>query len=101
MTLTPGQVLDRANKARLLLESPMYKESFEMVRSAIISRIESCPMAEVTTAEDLRKCLRLLNDVRANLDLCMQQGKIVSFKLEQERATEEKRKRSLLPNFFR
>lgn len=100
--LTPGQLLERSNKAKGVLENPMYQESFEMVHKAIIARIESCPMSDTATAEDLRKCLRLLRDVRTNLDLAMKQGKIVSFRIEQERAQEERRKKfSLIPNFYR
>ena len=100
--LTEGQVLDRANKAKQILESPMYNEGFEMVRKAIISRIEECPLSDTAVAEDLRKCLRLLRDVRANLDLAMKQGKIVSFHIEQERIKEERvKKLHLTPNFYR
>jgi hypothetical protein len=100
--LTEGQILDRANKAKQILESPMYNEGFEMVKKAIITRIEECPLSDTAVAEDLRKCLRLLRDVRANLDLAMKQGKIVSFKIEQERLQEDKRKRlHLTPNFYR
>lgn len=100
--LTEGQILDRANKAKQILESPMYVEGFEMVKKAIITRIEECPLADTSVAEDLRKCLRLLRDVRANLDLAMKQGKLVSFKIEQERANEERVKKfHLVPNFYR
>jgi len=100
--LTEGQLLERAHKARGILENHMYQESFEMVHKAIIARIEACPMSDTAAAEDLRKCLRLLRDVRANLDLALQQGKIVSFRIEQERAAEEKRKKfHLTPNFYR
>ena len=100
--LTEGQVLDRANKARQLLESPMYIESFNMVHKAIIDRIEACPLADTATAEDLRKCLRLLRNVRDNLDLAMKQGKLVSFNLENERVKEERIKKfHLMPNFYR
>ncbi len=91
------QLLDRANKAKAVLDNPLYGESFEMVRKAIISRIEACPLGEVSTAEDLRKCLRLLRDVRANLDLALNQGKIVEFQIEQER----KRKALPFSNYFR
>ena len=100
--MNEGQLLERANKARGLLENPMYIESFEMVHRAIIKRIEDCPLGDVAIAEDLRKCLRLLRDVRANLDLAMKQGKLVSFKIEQERAAEERVKKfHLIPNFYR
>ena len=100
--LTEGQLLERAHKARGILENHMYQESFEMVHKAIIARIEACPLSDSAALGDLHKCLRLLRDVRANLDLALQQGKIVSFRIEQERAAEEKRKKfHLTPNFYR
>lgn len=100
--MNEGQLLERANKAKGVLENPMYIESFAMVHAAIIARIEACPMADVAAAEDLRKCLKLLRDVRANLDLAMNQGKVVSFNIEQERAQEERRKKfHVIPNFYR
>lgn len=77
-------LIDRANKAKAVLDSPIYQESYEMTRLAIISRIELCPLGDVAIAEDLRKCLRLLRDVLANLELTMSQGKLASFKLNQE-----------------
>lgn len=100
--MNEGQMLERANKAKGVLENPMYQESFELVRSAILARIEACPLGDTAIAEDLRKCLKLLRDVHANLDLAMKQGKIVSFNIEQERAQEERRKKfHVIPNFYR
>lgn len=99
--MNEGQILERANKAKGVLENPMYAESFEMVHKAILKQIEDCPLGDVATAEALRKCLRLLRDVKANLDVALQQGKVVSFRIEQERAKEERiRKFRLLPGFF-
>ncbi len=100
--MNDAQLAERAHKARTLLESPMYNEGFEMVHKAIIKRIEECPLGDVAIAEDLRKCLRLLRDVKANLELAINQGKIVSFKLEQEKAQAERIKKfHLIPNFYR
>ena len=89
--------MERANKARIILESQMYGESWDMVRQAIIARIEACPLSDTAQAEDLRKCLRLLRDVRANLELTMKQGHLASFELAQK---EERRKRTI-KDFFR
>ena len=57
-----SQELDRATKAKAVLESPVYNESYEMVRNAIIDRIEKCPLSDTQVAEDLRRCLKLLRD---------------------------------------
>lgn len=95
--MNEGAILDRATKAKALIENPMYGESFEMVRKAIYSRIEACPIADTATAEDLRKCLKLLRDVRANLDIAINSGKIVQFDL----AEAEKRRKNPLRGIFR
>lgn len=91
------QLLERALKAKAILENPLYAESWENTRAAIIALIEKTPLADSQTAEDLRRCLKLLRDVRANLELCLNQGKLASFQLEEEK----KRRDNPLRNFFR
>ena len=81
--MNPAQILDRAHKAKAVLENPAYTEAYEMCRLAIIDRIEKCPLSDTTTAEDLRKCLKLLRDVQANMVHAFNSGKIEEFKLTQ------------------
>ncbi|MGH7745236.1 MAG: hypothetical protein ACREQ5_10625 [Candidatus Dormibacteria bacterium] len=95
--MTDGELADRAVRATALLGDPLYRESWELTRAAIISLIEQTPLSEHDTAEDLRRCLKLLRDVRANLELVMNQGKIASFRLEEEK----RRKANPLRSFFR
>ena len=99
--LTPGQVLELSNQAKFLLEHPMFKRAMDGVHAAIIKRIEDCPLEDINAAEDLRKCLRLLKDVKANIEAYASHGKIVAFQLEQERREAERRKGGLISNFFR
>lgn len=89
--------IERAAKAKSVLENPLYAESYDLVRSAIIDRIERCPIADTSTAEDLRKCLKLLRDVRANLEQAINSGKIEEFALSET----EKRRKNPLRNLFR
>jgi len=89
--------LDRADKAKAILESPVYHEAWEGVRNAIIDRIEKCSLTDTQTAEDLRRCLKLLKDVRLNMQVMLQAGKVEAFKL----AEEEKRLKNPLRNYFR
>lgn len=95
--MTPAQLIDRAGKAKAILDSPIYQESWDNTRAAIIALIEKAPLSDHQTAEDLRRCLKLLRDVRANLELAMNQGKLASFRLEEEK----KRRENPLRNFFR
>lgn len=89
--------LDRLAKAKALLDNPLYEDSYEMCRKAIIERIEKCPLSDVAVAEDLRRCLKLLRDVRANLETCINTGKLVQFRLQED----EKRRINPLRNIFR
>ncbi len=100
--MNDAQLAERAHKAKTLLDNPMYNEGFDLVHKAIIARIEACPLSDTAVAEDLRKCLKLLRDVRANVEVAINQGKVVSFKIAQEREEQEKRKKfNLIPNFYR
>lgn len=91
--MTPGQMIDRANKAKALLDNPLFEESFEMVRLALHDSIERCSQADVQSAEHFRKCLKLLKDVKANVILALNDGKVESFRLEA--------KKNPLRNLFR
>ena len=89
--------IDRADKAKAILESPIYQESYDGVRTAIIERIEKCSLTDTQTAEDLRRCLKLLKDVRLNLEVMLNHGKVEKFQLQQEL----ERKKNPLRNLFR
>jgi hypothetical protein len=93
--------LQRADRAKALLEDPMLVEGFENVRKALYDRIERCPLADTATAEDLRKCLRLLRDVKLNLEVAVNDGKLAKFRLESDLERQERRKLGLIPGFFR
>ena len=95
--MNEAQLMERSEKARAVLDNPIYQEGWDATRLAIIALIEKTPMSEVQTAEDLRRCLKLLRDVRLNLELFMKQGKVASFNLEQQKA----RKDNPLRNLFR
>jgi len=89
--------VDRADKARAILESPVYIEAWDAVRNAIIERIERCSLTDTQTAEDLRRCLKLLKDVRLNIEVMLKDGKVEAFKL----SAEADRAKNPLRNFFR
>jgi len=93
--------IQRGERAKALLEDPVLNEAWVAVRAALYDRIERCPLADVTTAEDLRRCLRLLKDTRLNLEVAIKDGKLAQFRLEQDVQKQEKRKLGLIPGFFR
>ncbi len=89
--------LERADKAKAILDSPLYQEAYEGVRTAIIERIEKCSLTDTQTAEDLRRCLKLLKDVRLNLEVMLNHGKVERFNLQKE----QERSKNPLRNLFR
>ena len=89
--------IERADKARAILESPIYTDAYDGVRTAIIQRIEQCSLTDTQTAEDLRRCLKLLKDVKLNMEVMLNHGKIEKFQLQQEL----ERKKNPLRNLFR
>lgn len=89
--------LSRAQKAAAVLEAPAFIEAFASVRLAIIQRMEACSLSDTQTAEDLRRCLKLLRDVKLNLETAVNSGKLVAFRL----AEDEKRRKNPLRNLFR
>lgn len=91
------EILDRANKAKAILESPVFDAAFNETRNKLIAALENCTLTETQQAEDLRRCLRLLKDVRMNLERSVNSGKLEVFRLEQD----EKRKRNPFRNYFR
>jgi hypothetical protein len=81
--VTDGETLDRATKAKHVLDSPAYQQAWDDTRASIIALIEKTPLSDTETAEDLRRCLKLLRDVRANLEVTMKRGVAAQFNLEQ------------------
>lgn len=91
------EILDRANKAKAILESPVFDAAFNDTRNKLIAALENCTLTETQQAEDLRRCLRLLKAVRMNLERSVNSGKLEIFRLQET----EKRKSNPLRNFFR
>lgn len=67
-----------------LLENPELAEAFANVREGILRKIEECPIRDTEGAERLRLMLKLLRDVRGNLDLAIQDGKVEQLRLSED-----------------
>ena len=91
------EVLDRATKAKAILDSPAFTQAFETVRNKLIEGLEACPTNDVQNAEDFRKCLKLLKSVRLNLETAINTGKLEQFKLNEL----EQKRQNPLRNIFR
>ncbi len=67
----------RAVKAEMLLNDPELISAFESVRVSIFQRIEACPIRDKEALYDLRLMLKLLGDVKANLQSVVNTGKVI------------------------
>ncbi len=95
--MSAPEILDRATKAKAVLDSPAFAGAFESVRNALIKGLEDCPSEDVKNAEDFRKCLKLLKAVRLNLETAINTGKLEQFQMNEL----EKRRTNPLRGIFR
>jgi hypothetical protein len=68
-------------RAQRLLEDPALVKAFDEVRAGIIERWESAPLRDTEGHHELKLMLRLLQDVRGNLELAVQNGKLAADEL--------------------
>lgn len=85
-------------RAQHLLDDPVLKQAFDDVRAAIIERWEAAPIRDTEGAHELKLMLRILSDVRGNLELAVQNGKLAAEELRmQNRAPTPAEWRALNP----
>lgn len=83
--MTLEKDLTRGSKAEKLLKDKMLSEAFDAVRQAIFERIEKTPLRDDEGLRDLRRMLKLLKDVRANLEAAVRDGKLAAEDLKRTR----------------
>lgn len=71
----------RAIKAARLLEDPEFNIAFSAVRSSILERIEACPIRDKEGLYCLRLELKILNDVKANIQHVVNTGKVIEHRI--------------------
>lgn len=79
------KAVDRGAKAEALIKSEMFNEGFALVRTALLERLENWSIQDTDGAEKLRMMLKLLRDVRANVEQAVRDGKVSAFRLDEER----------------
>lgn len=79
--------LERGAKAEKLLNDETLSDAFESVRQAIFQKIEQTPLRDDEGLKDLRRMLKLLRDLRVNLEQAIRDGKLAAeaLKMEKER----------------
>lgn len=83
-------VIDRAAKAHRILNDELFVDAFESVRQALLNKFEGAPVSDSEGIVKVRLCLKLLHDVRANLERAVQDGKIKEFEIQEQKRTEPK-----------
>lgn len=81
-------------RAQRLLEDDLLSKAFADVRGAIIERWESAPIRDTEGQHELKLMLRILSDVRSNLELAVMNGKLAAEELRMQ-------KRALTPAEWR
>jgi hypothetical protein len=77
--------IQRAEKAQRILDDELFKESFESVRLALLQKFESAPIGDADGIMKVRLCLKLLTDVRANLEAVIRDGKVEEFNIQEKK----------------
>jgi hypothetical protein len=77
--------IERAEKAQRILKDELFLEAFENTRQAIFQKIEVTPIRDTEGLSQLRLCLKLLSDVRANLTKVLNDGKVAEFEIEEKK----------------
>lgn len=90
--MTPGERVARANKARRLVEDEL-KDVFDGVRSALVERLEACPIGDRDAQHEIALTLQLLKQLKQHLLNYVQDGKLAEREQEQENWLRKARKR--------
>lgn len=77
-----GADLERAQRAERILNDPTFDEAFKLVSAAIHEQWESAPIRDKDGAHELKLMLKLLGDVRANLERAIADGKLAAHELQ-------------------
>lgn len=73
------------SKAEKLLNDEMLMKAFSDVEQAIVDKWKSSPIRDKEGAAELRLMVKLLNDVKANLELAVHNGKLAAEELRQQK----------------
>jgi hypothetical protein len=75
------EISTRAAKAEKLLQDETFSGAFNSVRAAIFERWESCSIEDKESAHELKVMLKLLNDLRGNIEMAVHNGRMAANEL--------------------
>ena len=82
--MTSEDELKRGEQARQIVENEIYVQSWQQVRDGILSAWESSPIRDKEGQHELKLMLKLLTDVRRNIETVMQTGQMAKIQIERE-----------------
>lgn len=77
--------IERSQRVAKILKDPEFIAAFDNTKAAIFARIEETPIRDTDGLMQLRLCLKLLSDVRANMEHVLNDGKVAEFNIEQQK----------------
>lgn len=83
--MSEADVIARAEKVQRILNDEEFQKAFENTRTAIFNAIERTPIRDQEGLHELRLCLKLLQDVKANLTATLNDGKVAEFQIAQQK----------------
>ena len=82
--MSQQDIIDRGSRAEKLLSDKDLDGAFSNVKLAIYSAIDAAPVRATQGIMQLKLMLKLLRDVRANLEEAVRSGKLERATIEQE-----------------
>lgn len=79
--MTPEQEIQRADKARQILDSDVFKEAFGDVEEALLSGIRRAPIKDVDLRDKLCQQYVALHTIRDQLRTYIESGKLADASL--------------------
>jgi len=76
--MTPGEELDRATKAQAVIDSPAFQDAFTAVRGRLMDAMLAVKIEDKEDAEDFRRCIKLLDSLRHELETVIKNGKLAA-----------------------
>jgi hypothetical protein len=77
--------MERAQQAIAVVNNPAFKNGFDLVAQAIHEAWEAAPVRDVEGQQILKLQLKLLGDLRANLERAIADGKMAAHELDHRR----------------
>lgn len=82
--------IHRGEEASRVLNSQVFRDAFDQVRSAYLRTWEALPAADTEHAQDIHRRLKALADVRKQLETHIQTGQLAQKKLDKLALTARK-----------